>query len=85
MFEQDETRKKAKRLAVKLFLICICIALLCFGVFAYLLLAYRSGTLTGDRIVTVSKIIVMTGVFFLVLAFGYLLPVIRAHKKWEQE
>ncbi len=77
----DEERRKVKRLIIILFLACLCAALVCFGIFIYLLNAYRSGELVGDRIVTVSKIVVMTGIFFLILAFGNLLPVFISHKK----
>ena len=77
----DEERRKVKRLIIILFLACLCAALVCFGIFIYLLNAYRNGKLVGDRIVTVSKIVVMTGIFFLILAFGNLLPVFISHKK----
>jgi len=77
----DEERRKVKRLIIILFLACLCTALVCFGIFIYLLNAYRNGELVGDRIVTVSKIVVMMGIFFLILAFGNLLPVFISHKK----
>ena len=77
----DEERRKVKRLIIILFLACLCAALVCFGIFIYLLNAYRNGKLVGDRIVTVSKIVVMMGIFFLILAFGNLLPVFISHKK----
>ena len=77
----DEERRKAKKLVIGLFLACICIALVCFGIFACLVLANRSGGLVNERIVTISKIIVLVGVFFLVLAFGYLLPILISSKK----
>lgn len=77
----DEERRKVKRLIIILFLAYLCTALVCFGIFIYLLNAYRNGELVGDRIVTVSKIVVMTGIFFLILAFGNLLPVFISHKK----
>ncbi|MCI8376363.1 MAG: hypothetical protein HFI29_13175 [Lachnospiraceae bacterium] len=79
----DEERRKVKRLIIILFLACLCAALVCFGIFIYLLNAYRNGKLVGDRIVTVSKIVVMMGIFFLILAFGNLLPVFISHKKHE--
>lgn len=77
----NEDRGKAKKPAVVLFLLCLCIALACFGIFTYIALTYRSGGLVDERIVTISKIIVMAGIFFLVLAFGYLLPVLISHKR----
>ncbi len=81
----EEERRKAKRLTIGLFLSCICIALVCFGIFVYIALTNRGGELVNQRIVTVAKIIVMTGIFFLVLAFGYLLPVLISHKKRERK
>ncbi len=77
----NEDRRKAKQTVTILFLLCICIALACFGVFAYIAITCRSEGTVNQRIVTISKIIVMAGVFFLVLAFGYLLPVMISHKK----
>ena len=82
--QMDEDRRKAKKLIIILFLSCLCAAFVCFGISAYLFSAYQRGALTGGRIAVISKIIVMTGVFFLVLAFGNLLPLFAAHKKREQ-
>lgn len=80
----DQERKQAKKLTVGLFLACLCIALACFGIFAYMVFAVRSGKVISDRSAEIAKIIVMTGIFFLVLAFGYLLPALRSHKKRER-
>ena len=77
----DKERKINKKLIIVLFLTFLCISVVCFGIFAYLLYTSKSTGLVNDRIVTLSKIIVMTGIFFLVLAFGYLLPVLVSHKK----
>ena len=77
----DKERKINKKLIIILFLTFLCISVVCFGIFAYLLYKSKSTGLVNDRIVTLSKIIVMTGIFFLVLAFGYLLPVLVSHKK----
>ena len=77
----DEEQRKTKRLTAVLFLACLCIALACFGAFAYLAVTKRGAGPVDERIVTISKIAVMTGIFFLVLAFGYLLPASIAHKK----
>ena len=77
----DEDRRKAKKLVIVLFIICLCIALACFGFFVCLLLMSRGGEPVNSRIVTISKVIVMVGIFFLVLAFGYLLPILISHKK----
>lgn len=76
----NDERRKAKKLVIGLFLSCLCIALVCFGVFAYIAFISRTEGAVDNRIVTISKIIVMTGIFFLVLAFGYLLPNLISHK-----
>ncbi|MCM1182381.1 MAG: hypothetical protein NC337_03290 [Roseburia sp.] len=81
----DEERKKGKRFVIILFLACICIALVCFGIFAWILLMSRSGEPVSERTVTGSKIIVMIGIFFLVLAFGYLLPILISAGKRKSE
>lgn len=70
----DEDRKKAKKFVLGLFLLCLCIAFVCFGIFVYLVLMNRGAEFINPRIVTVSKIFVLIGIFFLVLTFGYLLP-----------
>lgn len=81
----DEERRKAKRLVIVLFVACICIALACFGIVAFLVLTIRGTELVNNRIVTLSKSIVMIGIFFLILAFGYLLPVLISCKKHERK
>lgn len=80
-FGMDEEQRKAKRLAIILFLSCLCAALVCFGIFACIVVFQRGKVPVNERVVTASKIIVMTGIFFLVLAFGYLLPILFSHKK----
>ena len=77
----DEDREKSKKVTSSLFLACLCIAAVCFGVFAYLALTKPAPEEVNPRVVTISKIIVMTGILFLVLAFGHLLPVLISHKK----
>ena len=81
----DMERKKTKKLTVVLFLSCICIALVCFGIFGYIVLIKQGGGVVSPRLVTISKIFVMTGIFFIVLAFGHLLPVLISHMKHERE
>lgn len=81
----NEEQKKAKKLVIGLFLFCICIALVCFGFFAYTLYLSRTGGVVSDRMVSVSKAVVMAGIFFLVLAFGYLLPVLFSRKNKSQD
>ncbi len=77
----DNEHKKAKKFVIALFLACLFIALACFGIFAYIFLTIRGTELVNDRIVTLSKAIVMVGIFFLVLAFGYLMPILLSAKK----
>ena len=77
----DEDRGKAARLVIGLFLSCLCLALACFGIFVYIAAASRGETVVSERTAAVSKIIVMTGIFFLVLAFGHLLPILISHKR----
>lgn len=77
----DEERKKQKRLVMILFLGCLCAALACFGIFGYFALIRRNGGTVGERTVTIVKIFVMTGILFLALAFGYLLPILISHQK----
>ena len=74
---------KDKKLVIGLFLFFLCIALACFGIVAYIVFTNRGEEFVSSRIVTGSKIIAMTGIFFLVLAFGYLLPILISHKKHE--
>ncbi len=76
----DEGRRKTKRLAIGLFLACLCAALACFGIFARMAVAIRGREPIDERMVTISKIVVMIGIFFLVLAFGYLLPSLISHR-----
>ncbi|MDE5867286.1 MAG: hypothetical protein K2H31_11930 [Lachnospiraceae bacterium] len=77
----DNEHKKAKRFVIVLFLACLFIALACFGIFIYIFLTIRGTELVNDRIVTLSKAIVMIGIFFLVLAFGYLVPILLSSRK----
>lgn len=81
----DEEREKSKKIAAGLFLACLCIAGVCFGVFAYLALTKPEPEDVNPRMAAISKIIVMTGIFFLVLAFGHLLPALISRRKRECE
>ena len=73
--------KNTGRKAIGLFALLILIALLCFGVFIYIYLSTKNGGTVGKDVVSVSKIMVFTGIFFLVVAFGYVLPAIINGKK----
>ena len=70
----DEERKKAKNRVIGLFLLYLCIALICFGIAAYFMVTYRGGEQVNDSIVSITKILVLIGIFFLVVDLGYLLP-----------
>lgn len=72
----DKEHRKGKKLVIVLFLSCLCIALACFGIFACVLFTKRREGFVDDWIVDISKIVVLIGVFFLVLAFGYLFPIL---------
>lgn len=76
----DQNQKKAKQRVIGLFLFCLCIALACFGVCAYLVITYRGTESVSDGIVNGSKILVLVGIFFLVVDFGYLLPILIKKK-----
>lgn len=76
----DQEQKKAKKRVIGLFLFCLCIALACFGVCAYLVITYRGTESVSDGIVNGSKILVLVGIFFLVVDFGYLLPILIKKK-----
>lgn len=74
-------KKDTGKSAVLSFILCMMIALVCFGIFAYILMMTRNGGTVDERIVSISKIIVLVGVFFLVIAFGHVLPTIIKGKK----
>lgn len=81
MFPMDEERKKGKKRVIVVFIAYLCIALACFGFCAYTVITYRGTELANSRIVDISKIAALIGVFFLVVAFGYLLPALITEKK----
>ncbi|MDE6714440.1 MAG: hypothetical protein K2K20_11980, partial [Lachnospiraceae bacterium] len=70
----DKDVKKAKRLVIILFVICLCIALICFGIAVYLVVTNRESGTASQNLANITKSIFMIGVFFLVLGFGYTLP-----------
>lgn len=77
----DKDVKKVRRLVIISFLICLCIALACFGTAAYLVVTNRGTETVDENIVSFTKIIVMIGLFFLVLALGHTLPVLLSARK----
>ena len=76
----NDERRKSRNVTIVLFLLCICTALACFGIFICIAVISRSQGPVSQQMITVSKIIVMTGIFFLVLAFGHLLPILISYK-----
>lgn len=80
----DEDFRKARRLVILLFIACLCIALVCFGISGYLVVTLRGAETVNQRLVEISKITVMIGIFFLVLGFGYLLPLLLSRKNRKQ-
>uniref|UniRef100_UPI0040573ACB hypothetical protein n=1 Tax=Acetatifactor sp. TaxID=1872090 RepID=UPI0040573ACB len=75
--------KNTGKRGIFVFVLCLLIALVCFGIVAYFLVTARGGAPVNDRLVDVSKVIALAGVFFLVLAFGHVLPMLLAGKKNE--
>lgn len=71
----------SKKRGILLFVSFLFIALLCFGITAFLIITTRGTDTVNDRLVTISKIIVFVGIFFLVLAFGHILPALVLGKK----
>lgn len=70
----DEDSRKAKKTGIGVFLFLLCIALICFGIAAYLIFMSRSGEVVGERAADICKVLVLIGIFFLVVDFGHLLP-----------
>lgn len=85
MLRMDKDYRKARKLVILLFFSCIGIALLCFGICAYLVVTTRGAEVIDQRLVEITKAIVMIGIFFLVLGLGYLLPILISHKKQKAE
>lgn len=77
----DQDQKKAKKIAIVIFLLLLCTALACFGTCAYFVITYRGTESVSDGIVDASKILALIGLFFLVLDLGYILPVLLKKKK----
>ena len=77
----DKEKKKAKALAVGLLICGLAIALACFGIAVHLMLLAKSGAPVGRRTAEVCKILVLTGIFFLVVEFGHLIPALLSSRK----
>lgn len=70
----NDSSRKAKKAGIGLFLFFLCVALVCFGIAAYIIAMKRGRAVVSKRTVEVCKIFVLTGIFFLVVDFGHLLP-----------
>lgn len=70
----DNSRKKAKTRVIISLVVCLGIAAVCFGGFAYNVLVKRHAADPGEYLAEISTILVFTGLFFLVMAFGYIVP-----------
>lgn len=77
----NQNKNQGGKRAVVSFVVSILMALVCFGVFGLIYMSTKGPTPVDDSIVEISKIVVLVGVFFLVLAFGYSLPMIIRGKK----
>lgn len=77
----SQNRNQGGKRAVVSFVVSILMALVCFGVFGLIYMSTKGPTPVDDSIVQISKIVVLVGVFFLVMAFGYALPMIIRGKK----
>lgn len=68
--------------AVVSFLVFLVMALICFGIFGFIFSTAKSGGAPVDEsVVSVSKIFVFSGLFFLVMAFAYALPNVVKSKR----
>lgn len=67
--------------AVISFVMCLFIAAVCFSVFGFIYASTQGAAPADKTIVEISKIVVLGGVFFLVIAFGHALPMIIKGKK----
>lgn len=76
----DEDSRKAKKAGIGVFLLFLCIALVCFGIAAYLIFMSRSGAVVGKWTADICKIVVLIGIFFLVVDFGYVFPSLLSGK-----
>lgn len=74
---------KEKQRHIRLLIISLLIALVCFGICAYLVVNFRGTEQADQTIVNISKIVVLIGIFFLVIAFGHIVPAFFSLKKSE--
>lgn len=77
----NQCENKGGKGAVVFFVVSLLLAMVCFGVFCGLFTSAKGMTPVDDSIVQISKIVVLAGVFFLIMAFAYGLPMIINGKK----
>lgn len=73
-----------KKRHIRLLLISLLFAAIFIGAAAYLVITYRGTEAATDTLVTITKILALIGVFFLVLAFGHIVPAFVTLKKREE-
>lgn len=66
--------EKAKKKVIGRLVLCLCIALAFIGICAYLIVTTRGTEAANEDILMISKILALAGAFFLVMAFGHILP-----------
>lgn len=72
-----------KKRHIRLLLISLLFAAIFIGAAAYLVITYRGTEAATDTIVSITKILALIGVFFLVIAFGHIVPAFVTLKKRE--
>lgn len=70
----EKGQNKAKRRLIISGIVSICISLAFFVGTGYLVTYCRAQEVVDDSMVTVCKILALAGVFFLIVAFGHILP-----------
>lgn len=82
---EQEKRKKAKRVVIALFGICMSIFLTCTGIAIFLIVTFRGKVSSDSHLPDITEIIFFIGVFFAVMGFGYLLPILLKVQKQDKE
>lgn len=70
----DNELEKAKKKVLGMFVLYLCIGLAFIGACACLIVTTKGTEAANDRVLMISKILALAGVFFLILAFGHILP-----------
>lgn len=77
----NQSENKGDKRAVVSFVLSLLLAMVCFGVFFLIYTSTKGMAPVDDSVVEISKIIVLAGVFFLIMAFAHSLPMIINGKK----